>query len=189
MITYDTRRFTSVRSVSEVASKNFQSSITFNRCGKVRRYLRYSHWITYWPARLLYVVKSDAENHNSLRAKEKLRLLGISDSQINQLVSSGQESYSYSFSVYSRWRYVVEEDALTALTPSSQSDKFVSMDGGMNCGISAKQNKLNPLSISDCRTLEGRYVNAGQSILKLWIRLRWADSMFISETLRLLKSW
>jgi hypothetical protein len=50
---------------------------------------------------LLYLLKSDKENSQLIDgAKEKLRLLGATDQQINQLVSSGKESES--FSIYSQ---------------------------------------------------------------------------------------
>ncbi len=166
MITYDTRRFTSVPIRFGGRIEKLSIKYNFQPVRKGQKILEiYSPELLTAQRDLLYLVKSDAENLQLIEgAKEKLRLLGISDSQINQLVSSGQESYS--FSVYSPvGGYVVEEDALTLFSQSTSSS---SMDGGMNGGSSAKAKQTStPLSTNELQTREGMYVNAGQSIFKI----------------------
>lgn len=167
--TYDTRRFTSVPIRFGGRIEKLSIKYNFQPIKKGQKIFEiYSPELLTAQRDLLYLIKSDAENSQLIGgAKEKLRLLGVSDSQINQLISTGQESYS--FAVHSPVDgYVVEEAALTAFIPVGQSPSSSTMDGGM-----ASSNRSNVKqtpsrsSGSELLTREGMYVNTGQSIFKI----------------------
>ena len=168
IITYDTRRFTSVPIRFAGRIEKLLIRYNFQPLQKGQKILEiYSPELLTAQRDLLYLLKSDKENSSLIEgAKEKLRLLGISDSQINQLISTGQEVYS--FPVYSPVNgYIIEEAAL-AQASYGQSPNPTSMDGGMASGSAstAKQNSLSQ-SISELQTREGMYVSAGQAIFKV----------------------
>lgn len=178
IITYDTRRFTSIpirfggRIEKLLIRYNFQPVRIGQKILEI-----YSPELLTAQRDLLYLLKSDKENVQLIEgAKEKLRLLGVSDSQIGQLVSTGQETYS--FSVFSPVDgYVVEEAALTALATSPNAKATPSMDGGM-AGGGSSNSKLasNPISNSELLTREGMYVSTGQVIFKaVNTRYLWAE--------------
>lgn len=168
IITYDTRRFTSIPIRFAGRIEELSIKYNFQPIRKGQKILEiYSPELLNFQRDLLYLLKSDKENLQLINdAKEKLRLLGIADSQINQLISTGQESYS--FAVFSPVDgYVVEEAALTALTASDQPSTPSSMDGGMASGGGSNVKQTSVSQSSELRTREGMYVTAGQSIFKV----------------------
>ncbi len=168
MITYDTRRFTTVPIRFAGRIEKLSIKYNFQPIRKGQKILEiYSPELLTVQRELLYLLKSDKENVQLIEgSKEKLRLLGVSDSQINQLVSTGQESYS--FAIHSPVNgYIVEDAALVALVPAGQSPNSSGMDGGMAEGSSnAKQTSTTP-STSELLTREGMYVSTGQVIFKV----------------------
>ena len=95
---------------------------------------------------LLYLLHSDAGNWQLIElSKQKLRLLGLSETQINQLVSAKQESYS--FAVYSEVDGYVMEHSMSDRSEPELANSDLSMD------------KKNGLKIR-----EGIYVTAGESL-------------------------
>ena len=169
IVTYDTRRFTSVPIRFAGRIEKLSIKYNFQPIQKGKKILEiYSPELLTVQRDLLYLLKSDKENSQLIEgSKEKLRLLGISDSQINQLISTGQESYS--FAVYSPVDgYVVEEAALSVLTPSAPLPTASSLGGNMAGGgvSNVKQNSASQ-SINELTTREGMYVSAGQAIFKV----------------------
>jgi membrane fusion protein, copper/silver efflux system len=168
LITYDTRRFTSVpiRFGGRIEKLLIKYNLQPIRRGQKILEI-YSPELLTAQRDLLYLLKSDKENSPLIEgAKEKLRLLGASDAQITQLATM-QESYS--FAVHSPADgYIVEEAALTAAAPSGQPQNSSSMDGGMASGnsLSARQTPAT-LSGSELLTREGMYVSTGQVLFKI----------------------
>jgi multidrug efflux pump subunit AcrA (membrane-fusion protein) len=112
IITYDTRRVTSVPIRFAGRIEKLSIKYNFQPVQKGQKILEiYSPELVTVQRDLLYLQKSDKGNLVLIEgAKEKLRLLGIADSQISELISAGQEVYS--FPVYSPVKgYVVEEAA------------------------------------------------------------------------------
>lgn len=169
IITYDTRRFTAVPIRFGGRIEMLSIKYNFQPVRRGQKILEiYSPELLTAQRDLLYLLKSDTENSELIEgAKERLRLLGVSDSQINQLVSAGQESYS--FSVFSPVNgYVVEAAALTTSMPTGAQPANATMDGGMaSGGPSSVRRTSTPLSGSELLTREGMYVTTGQVIFKV----------------------
>jgi len=101
LITYDTRAFTTISSRFDGRIEKIFVKFNFQSIYKGQKILEiYSPDLLTAQRDLLYLLKSDKENSQLIDgAKEKLRLLGASDQQIDQLISIGRESSS--FNVYS----------------------------------------------------------------------------------------
>jgi len=101
IITYDPRKVTTISSRFNGRIEKLFVKYNFQPIHKGQKMLEiYSPDLLTAERDLLYVLKSDKENSELMdRAKEKLKLLGASDEQINQLISDEKESNS--FSVYS----------------------------------------------------------------------------------------
>jgi Cu(I)/Ag(I) efflux system membrane fusion protein len=101
IITYDTRALTAISSRFNGRIEKLFVKYNFQPIRKGQRILEiYSPDLLTAQRDLLYLLKSDKENAQLIDgATERLKLLGVSDDQINQLISLGKESNS--FSVYS----------------------------------------------------------------------------------------
>jgi len=101
IITYDTRALVTISSRFNGRVEKLFVRFNFQPIQKGQKILEiYSPDLLTAQRDLLYLLKSDKENSSLIDgAKEKLKLLGVSDGQINQLISTGKESNS--FSVYS----------------------------------------------------------------------------------------
>ncbi len=167
MITYDTRRFTSLPIRFSGRIEKISVKYNFQPIRKGQKILEiYSPELVTAQRDLLYLLKSDKDNLQLIEGtKEKLRLLGLSDSQISQLATTSKENYS--FAVFSPVDgYIVEEAALNSLTPSSQAPS-PSMDGGMANSSSNVKQTSSRSSGSELLTREGMYVSTGQAIFKV----------------------
>ncbi|MDB5013748.1 MAG: efflux transporter, family, subunit [Daejeonella sp.] len=94
---------------------------------------------------LLYVVRNDASNQSLIQAsKERLQLLGLSSTHINQLIRTGKTTFSIPiYSNYSGHIHEIEKTENKVVMPSSQG--------------------MQQLSIK-----EGMYVNAGQALFSVY---------------------
>ncbi len=112
VITYDTRRSLSIPIRFGGRIEKLSIKYNFQPVRKGQKILEiYSPELLNAQRDLLYLLKTDRENRELIEgAKQKLLLLGISTSQLDELVSTGKESNS--LSVYSPADgYVVEEMA------------------------------------------------------------------------------
>ncbi len=168
IITYDTRRFTSLPIRFGGRIEKLSVKYNFQPIRKGEKILEiYSPELVTVQRDLLYLLKSDKDNLQLIEgAKEKLKLLGLSDLQINQLATTNQENYS--FAIYSPVDgYIVEEAALNSLTPTSQAPS-ASMDGGMASSSSSGVKQVAARSSgSELLIREGMYVSTGQVIFKV----------------------
>ena len=137
---------------------------------------------------LLYVVnekKSDTEILNA--AMEKLRLLGLTKGQIEQVIDHGKESYSIAIlSPYSG--YIIESGVSSSTSISANSIQPSSMGGGMGKkpigGMQTAASTMNaslPSSTlgSQFSIREGMYVTTGQSVFNVVDGTRlWAELYF-----------
>ncbi len=111
IITYDTRTLITISSRISGRVEKLFVKYNFHLIYKGQKILEiYSPELLTAERDLLYLLKSDKENSQLIDgAKEKLKLLGASDQQINQLVSTGKESDT--FSVYSQSEgYIINVD-------------------------------------------------------------------------------
>jgi Cu(I)/Ag(I) efflux system membrane fusion protein len=142
---------------------------------------------------LLFLLAEDPDNRNLIEsAKQKLRLLGLTDAQINQLVQSGREQYAVA--VYSPYDgYVVES---TAFGDGSSQGTPPSGAGGGGMG------SMNAMGAGSARTpaqatqptgelaiREGMYVEKGQPLFRVVNPSQlWAEfTVYPSEAARISK--
>jgi Cu(I)/Ag(I) efflux system membrane fusion protein len=134
---------------------------------------------------LLYLLTNDSTNTSLINgAKQKLLLLGVTPSQVSQLVRTGQENYT--FSVYSPYSGYVLDPAVTAVAPTASPATQSSGGDGMNSmgsGTASASSTMGTGSSSAPTTTdnglsirEGMYVTTGQALLKVIVASQvWAQ--------------
>ncbi len=166
VITYDTRRITAVPIRFGGRIEKLMIKYNFQPIQKGDRILEiYSPELLTAQRDLLYLQKSDAENVQLIEsAKEKLKLMGVTDQQIAQITSSKKEIYS--LPVYSSVSgYIMEESAFRASAQSTTSSSPASSD--MN-GESTMQTPSSDKPIqTEIQIREGMYVTSGQTIFNV----------------------
>lgn len=195
IITYDTRRITSIPIRFGGRIDKLLIKFNFQPIHKGQKILEiYSPELLNAQRDLLYLVKSDTGNAPLINgAKEKLRLLGVSETQIDQLLSTGQESYS--FDVFSPVDGYIVENASPGTSVSKSQAVASPMDGGMNAvSVSAGENSIQTAQ-TELLTREGMYVTPGQVIFKvintdyLWAEIntyqRDAAQLKVNDAIRL----
>lgn len=117
---------------------------------------------------LLFLMENDPENTSLINAaKKKLELLGLTSSQINNLVGRKETSYTFSvFSPYSGYLITDQQVPSTAVTMTSQSSSGGSMSGGMGA---TRSNSSTPTQTNSPGSIvrEGNYVDAGQTLFRI----------------------
>ena len=167
IITYDTRRFTGLPIRFGGRIEKLLVKYNFQPIRKGQKILEiYSPELLTAQRDLLYLLKSDKDNPQIIEgAKEKLRLLGLSDSQISELATTSQENYS--FAVYSPVDgYIVEEAVANSLTPTDPAPS-AAMNGGMATSSPNVKQASTSSSVSELLIREGMYVSTGQIIFKV----------------------
>lgn len=122
---------------------------------------------------LLFLKHSETDPAMLNRAKQRLLLLGMSVSAVNQVLKTGKVSYR--IPVYSNADgYILEKTAGTAgpavpaaATPSPAGDGMSGMGGGASSGPVATPAPAAP-SNSPIMLREGQYVSAGQSLFTIY---------------------
>lgn len=116
---------------------------------------------------LLYAYKVDPDGEVTKHAAHKLKLLGITDAQIKQIIESGKTLFTLSiYSAYDGYIFYKPSTQIasskTAMATSSPSNK---MGGGMGADSPEKSASIAMSSSGPIR--EGAYVSAGQTLF--WI--------------------
>ncbi|MBG8555844.1 efflux RND transporter periplasmic adaptor subunit [Hymenobacter guriensis] len=123
---------------------------------------------------LIFILTQDAENQTLLRgARQKLRLLGLTDAQINRTIATRKPTYSVA--VYSPYTgYVVEQPAQpgAALPPLPAPAGGMNSGGGDPMGGGASSVASTPavanMPVEAGLTLtEGAYVTTGQILFRV----------------------
>lgn len=136
---------------------------------------------------LLFVVNEHREHTEILEgAKQKLRLLGLTTEQIDQIIISGKESFA--FPVLSPYTgYIVESTTSLWELPAASMDQPSSIGGGM--GKKSGSGMQSPTAMnaasptpslsSQFSVREGMYVATGQSLFNVVDDSRlWAELYF-----------
>ncbi|RNI31805.1 efflux RND transporter periplasmic adaptor subunit [Rufibacter immobilis] len=176
VVTYDTRRqyVIPARFGGRIEKLYVQFNYQPVRKGQ-KLYDIYSPELVTAQKELLYLLKNDPGNTALISgARQKLRLLGATEGQINQVARSGKESYT--FSVYSPYNGYVLDPAVTvaptaspvpATASSGSGDGMGGMGGGSASGTVAS-GPASPITNSQGFAVrEGMYVTTGQSLLKV----------------------
>ncbi len=161
IITYDTRQSYSIparfggRIEKLLIRFNFQSVKKGDKIIEI-----YSPELVTAQKELLFLTRSDRDNKNLIEAaKQKLMLLGVSATQVNQIVQSGEVNYT--FPVYSPYSgYVVEPEPDKAMATSKAA-----IGGGMNPAPVAAATP--PSAGTEVTLREGMYVAKGQTLFQV----------------------
>lgn len=177
VVTYDTRRqyIIPARFGGRIEKLYVQFNYQPVRKGQ-KLYDIYSPELVTAQKELLYLLQNDPTNISLINgAEQKLRLLGATEGQIEQLVRSGRETYT--FSVYSPYTGYVLDPAVTAApTPApapaastAGGDGMSSMGGSGSAGnaMGAGSNPTAPTPRGGFAIREGMYVTTGQALLKV----------------------
>ena len=169
IIAYDIRRATTLSARYAGRIERLYIKYNFQPIRSGQKILElYSPELTAAQRELLYLLESDPSNDVLINAtKQRLLLLGVTDTQLNQLVVTRKESYSFPL-ISSMDGYVVEETELKKLTVATKTKQVPSgeMTQGMN---SQNTTAFTPSSISSSEILirEGMYVSQGQAIFNI----------------------
>lgn len=121
---------------------------------------------------LLFVIENDSKNEALIQsAKERLRLLGATDAQINDLIQSKDPKNT--FTIYSTYDgYILADTQQTPIAPMT-SQRASTSAGGMTDGMSGdastspSTSASSAVSPSDQLIREGSYVTSGQTLFKV----------------------
>ncbi len=124
---------------------------------------------------LIFILTEDAGNETLLRgARQKLRLLGLTDAQINRTIATRKPAYSVA--IYSPYTgYVVEQPAQPGAAlppPPAPAGGSMGSGGGDSMGGSAPAMSSAPAAApspveSGLTLTEGAYVTAGQTLFRV----------------------
>lgn len=111
---------------------------------------------------LLFLLKNKSENELVKKAEEKLKLMGVSDSQLKEIEVTGKTLYSTSvLSSYDGYVYFTNTNAPSLQIPTTHPSQM----GGM--GVSSNSSSNQPMNTSTLQIREGSYVNKGQTLFKV----------------------
>jgi len=177
IVTYDTRRqyIIPARFGGRIEKLYVQFNYQPVRKGQ-KLYDIYSPELVTAQKELLYLVKNDPTNTTLINgAKQKLQLLGATPGQVNQLIRTGRETYT--FSVFSPYTGYVLDPAVTAApvpaaapaASASGGDGMSSMGGSSGAGGATGQGSGASQTApgSGFAIREGMYVTTGQALLKV----------------------
>jgi multidrug efflux pump subunit AcrA (membrane-fusion protein) len=120
---------------------------------------------------LLFLLENDSENKLLIQsAKDRLKLLGVNDSQINSLIENKEPKNT--FTIYSPYNgYIIPDKQPTPLAPMSSQNTSGS---GMGEGMGGSTSNSLPTASGSSSTItgdallrEGSYVAAGQTLFKI----------------------
>lgn len=167
VVTYDTRNLYSVSSRVQGRIEKIFLKYEFQPVKKGQPIaVIYSPEIRTAQRELLYLVDNDPANDQLIKgAKNKLKLLGLSESQIADLIA-GKEAGN-TFTIYSHDSgYLINKDApgvSTGIPQGSGSDGM----GGMNSTSSLASSSSSQSGSSPVLLREGDYVTPGQILFKI----------------------
>jgi len=177
IVTYDTRRqyIIPARYGGRIEKLYVQFNYQPVRKGQ-KLYDIYSPELVTAQKELLYLVKNDPTNTTLINgAKQKLQLLGATPSQVNQLIRTGRETYTFSvFSPYTG--YVLDPTVTAAPVPAAAPAASASGGDGMSgMGGSSGAGGATVPGSGASQTApgngfairEGMYVTTGQALLKV----------------------
>ena len=173
IITYDARRIFSIPARVGGRIEKLFVKYNFQPIQKGQKLLEvYSPELVTAQKELLYLVQSAPEDKSLIEAtKQKLRLLGATDAQLNRLLKTGEASYTFAiFSPYNGYVIGLNTTAPSA-TPSAvpvTASGAGGMGGSMGGGAATAAGATAPAAGgSELPLREGMYVNAGQPLVRV----------------------
>ncbi|MBB6611666.1 efflux RND transporter periplasmic adaptor subunit [Pontibacter sp. Tf4] len=173
IISYDPNRVYTIPARVAGRIESLQVKFNFQPVRKGQKLMEiYSPDLITAQRELTYLVRSAPEDKQLIEAaKQKLRLLGATDAQINQLVKTGKESYT--FAIYSPYDgYVIGLNTTAPTASAAQTMAAAPAASGMDgMGGGASTTPAAPQTTastgSEIQLREGMYVSTGQALLQV----------------------
>lgn len=174
LITYDERRIYAIPARVGGRIEKLFVKYNYQPIAKGQKLLEvYSPELVTAQKELLYLVKSAPEDKLLIEAaKQKLRLLGATDDQLNRIIRSGEASYT--FAIYSPYDgYVIglnttAPSAIPSTTPVTAANAGgMGGMGGTSSPSVANAGTATPAPGSALQLREGMYISTGQPLLRV----------------------
>lgn len=175
VVTYDTRNIYTIPSRIGGRLEKVYLKYAFQQVRKGQKVAEiYSPELLTAQREFIFLLQNDSENKDLIQsAKERLRLLGASDAQINELVQSKEPKNT--FAIYSPYDgYIISDTQKTPSAPmatqsssnGSSGDGMGGMSAGTGTTSSATPSAASEVS-GDALLREGSYVTSGQTLFKV----------------------
>jgi membrane fusion protein, copper/silver efflux system len=175
IVTYDTRNIYTIPARMGGRLEKVFLKYAFQQVRKGQKVAEiYSPELLTAQRELLFLLENDSQNESLISsAKERLKLLGASDSQISHLVETKEPQNT--FTIYSPYEgYVIAATQQTPQAPvsgqaSSTSGSTSGMEGMGGTSGSADQSSSSSTSSGTTENLvrEGSYISSGQTLFKI----------------------
>ena len=172
VVTYDTRNIFTISSRVSGRLEKVYLKYAFQSVTKGEKIAEiYSPKLLTAQRELLFLLQNDAENKTLIdAAKNKLELLGMTTTQINNLITRKESTQT--FSIYSPYSgYLITEQGAPTTSVSMSSAANTTSDG-MSGGMGSSPSLANPGTSSSAEPgnsiiREGNYVTAGQPLFSV----------------------
>lgn len=173
VVTYDTRKIYTIPTRIGGRLERVLLKYAFQHVRKGQKIAEiYSPELLTAQRELLFLLESDAENKALIQsAKERLKLLGANDSQIDDLIQRKEPKST--FAIYSPHDgYVLSDTQQTPVVPMTSQSPSASTGGmrdgmGGNSSASSVTSSASILNTGDAVIREGSYVSSGQALFKI----------------------
>ncbi|GAB3810726.1 hypothetical protein GCM10028895_00210 [Pontibacter rugosus] len=172
IITYDERRIYSIPSRVGGRIEKLFVKYNYQPINKGQKLMEvYSPELVTAQKELLYLVQSAPEDKALIEAaKQRLRLLGATDAQLNRLIRTSEASYT--FGIYSPYDgYVIGFNTTAPSATPSSVPVTAPGAGGMGTGNTnpgmAGAGAATPAAGSELQLREGMYITTGQPLLRV----------------------
>lgn len=172
VVTYDTRNIFTIPARVAGRLENVSLKYTFQEVSKGQKIAEiYSPELITAQREFLFLLENDAQNESLISsAKNKLGLLGMSASQINELATRRQASNTIIvYSPYSGYLITGQQTPPTSTAARVPSDGSGGMAGGMGGNTNASTQGQAQMQATPTAVLvrEGDYVSAGQTLFTI----------------------
>ena len=172
VVTYDTRNIYTIPSRIGGRLEKVFLKYAFQQVRKGQKVAEiYSPELLTAQRELLFLIENDPENQSLMQsAKEKLKLLGATDTQIKNLIQNKKPENT--FAIYSPHDgYIISNTQQTPVAPMTSQSGSTST-GGMSDGMGGAARTPSPTTssaapVSDFLIREGSYVASGQTLFKI----------------------
>lgn len=173
VVTYDTRNLFSIPARIGGRLEKVYLKYSFQPVKKGQKVADiYSPELLTAQRELLFLLENDSQNESLIKgAKDRLRLLGASEAQINTLIQRKEPQNTFTiFSPYDG--YVISESQQTPVAPITTASS-TSTTGGMSDGMGASSSTPAMSSTTSTNQTneslirEGSYVTSGQTLFKV----------------------
>lgn len=174
IVTYDTRNIYTIPSRIGGRLEKVLLKYPFQTVKKGQKVAEiYSPELLTAQRELLFLLENDSQNESLIRgARERLQLLGASESQINTLIQRNEPQNTVA--IYSPYDgYVIAETQQTPIAPMAAPSSSSSASGGMSDGMGSPSASTSIPAQATSTNLtsdlirEGSYVTSGQTLFKV----------------------